>query len=280
MNKILSVLLILFTTLIAQAQDRGPAAGDLGSTTKREYVQIEKTSNFDIVLDDSGQGETFVTTEVRGGIVEMIEYKGRRINPENFYSLGTDHCGYNTRLDGNDGVVRVTVKWTTKGDGDFRFRQENSVDCYDEDFSIYYTKVIEWDYFTFGLGGLFGVCAGEEGILNVYFGGKEEWADDETRTFSLLGYNNVKIERTLSKSDIGHDLKPTTDYGFRYVLKIKLVSPSNIKKGEDYIVNTESLSVVMKNGANTNDHIKKITNRDKIYWMITPIPEENPIKHN
>jgi hypothetical protein len=278
MNKILSVLLILFTTLVSNAQN-GPTEGTLGSQTKREYVQIETTSNFDILLDDTGEGETHIRTEVIGGIVEKIRYMTNDVRPENRYDVSATQCGFYTRLAGNSGTVRVTVKWTTKGNGELRFTQENSVDCFDDTYSVYYAKIIERPYFTFGLGGLVGGCAGEEGTLKVFFGGYEEWAVDETRSFSLLGYKGQKIEHTLVKGDVKTS-REARDLGFRYVYDIKLTSPIDFKQDEEYIITTAGTSVVMKNGANINNNILKVINRDTRRWMINSIPEENPIKHN
>lgn len=287
MNKILSVLLILFTTLIVNAQN-GPTEGTLGSKTKREYVPIETNSNFDILLDDTGAGETHIRTEVKGGVVTNIRFLANDITPQDPYvnnsfldgNTYTNLTGFYTRLSRNSGSVRITVKWTTKGDGEFRFRQENSVNCFDENFSVYYAKVIERSYFTFGLGGFDGgSCAGDVGILKVFFGGKEEWAVDETRSFELEGYKGQKINKTLVRADVKSS-RQAVALGFRYVYEIPLTSPVDFKSTDVYIVTTRNTSVVMKNGANINNNILEVKDRNTRRWMITSVPKENPIKHN
>ncbi|MGB5990327.1 MAG: hypothetical protein WBG43_11390 [Marinifilaceae bacterium] len=285
MNKILSVLLILLTTLVSNAQDRGPADGVLGNINKREYVPINSILKYELELDDTGAGNTSIQLKIMGGEVVNINYLNENLLPSRSIKQGFTNYYYKD-LKGNSGKVTVSVKWTELGgvnnffDGFIKLRQENSVVCFDDNCSVFYTKIIDKPYFTFGLGGFDGgSCAGDVGVLQVFFGGNEEWAVGETRSFELYGYNGQKIQKTLVKADVKTS-SAATALGFRYVYEIPLTSPVDFKSTDTYIVSTISTSVVMKNGANNNDNILIVRNRYKRPWIITPIPKENPIKHN
>jgi len=255
MNKILITLLILLTAFVAVAQTDGstaisvtaPAAGQLGSTTKKEYVVKESTSSFKISLTQGGIGDASIRTVIKNGVLVSITQGSNTYSPTNINGAG-DITQYLQVLGSEVDDVTVTVKWTTSGEGYIALRQEAEMSCFDDTYSIYYTKVMESDSYTLSMTpDPDRVCAGSDAVLKFTLTVKESLVGGEQvdirlnqfdsknvleRDFNIkLTYNSVSING-ISHTGVSADSFLKT--GKVYTFNVNISTNVNVT-AEEYI---------------------------------------------